>query len=168
MIQIKCIYIVLMENIIILYLNWRVFFYKLSSKIASNFTKQKLWYDVKLFGCMFKCTNIFIYVCNIIDTCRCTCIFVLNLVYMKYMQQRSSPVRLYVNMKYCRVLDSQKQWLLFACLLNLLNSCRHFLECLTAQCPRSRDNWYDIDQAVWRGSVDSCLGFIHMQYTVNI
>lgn len=117
---------------------------------------------------MFKCTNIFIYVCNIIDTWRCTCIFVLNLVYMKYMQQRSSPVRLYVNMKYCRVLDSQKQWLLFACLLNLLNSCRHFLECLTAQCPRSRDNWYDIDQAVWRGYVDSCLGFIHMQYTVNI
>lgn len=92
---------------------------------------------------MFKCTNIFIYVCNIIDTWRCTCIFVLNLVYMKYMQQRSSPVSLYVNMKYCRVLDSQKQWLFFACLLNLLNFCRHFLECLTAQCPRSRDNWYD-------------------------
>lgn len=89
-------------------------------------------------------------------------------IYMKYMQQRSSPVRLYVNMKYCRVLDGQKQWLFFACLLNLLNSCRHFLECLTAQCPRSRDNWYDIDQAVWRGYVDSCLGFIHMQYTVNI
>lgn len=114
MIQIN-VYIILMENIIMLYLNWRVFFffffYKLSSKIASNFTKQKLWYDVKLFGCMFKCTNIFIYVCNIIDTCRCTCIFVLNLVYMKYMQQRSSPVRMYVNMKYCRVLDSQKQWL---------------------------------------------------------
>lgn len=68
---------------------------------------------------MFKCTNIFIYVCNIIDTCRCTCIFVLNLVYMKYMQQRSSPVRLYVNMKYCRVLDSQKQ-LPFFCLLTEL------------------------------------------------
>lgn len=48
----------------------------------------------------------------------------------------------------CRVLDSQKQLLFFACLVNLLNSCRHFLECLTAQCPRSRDNWYDIDQAV--------------------
>lgn len=69
---------------------------------------------------MFKGTNIFIYVCNIIDTWRCTCIFVLNLVYMKYMQQRSSPVRLYVNMKYCRVLDSQKQLPFFFCLLSEL------------------------------------------------
>lgn len=33
------VYIVLMENIIILYFNWWVFFYKLFSKIVSNFIK---------------------------------------------------------------------------------------------------------------------------------
>lgn len=69
-------------------------------------------------------------------------------IYEIYAAKIQSCESVYVNMKYCRVLDSQKQWLFFACLLNLLNSCRHFLECLTAQCPRSRDNWYDIDQAV--------------------
>lgn len=58
------------------------------------------------------------------------------------------PCEIVCKHKYCRVLDSQKQWLFLACLVNLLNSCRHFLECLTAQCPRSRDNWYAIDQAV--------------------
>lgn len=62
------------------------------------------------------------------------------------MQQRHNPVRLYVNMKYRRVLDSQKQFLF--CLLTELAELLQtfFLECLTAHCPGSRDDWYDIDQ----------------------